>query len=127
MLKGAWTCSSHPRHGNLLARTRLVSRMGPYGLLRWSLTARLRGCRVVFVSTALGRFTAGSKGASPQVGALTANSAFTTGTFRAETSSTASAFAPGMTESTRISFLACRPVCYRQRPIARDDPSSVSA
>jgi polysaccharide pyruvyl transferase WcaK-like protein len=31
-----------------------LSGMGPYGLLKWSLTARLRGCRVVFVSVGAG-------------------------------------------------------------------------
>jgi len=31
-----------------------LSGMGPYGLLKWTLTARLRGCRVVFVSVGAG-------------------------------------------------------------------------
>jgi polysaccharide pyruvyl transferase WcaK-like protein len=31
-----------------------LSRMGPYGLLRWSLAARLRRCRVMFVSVGAG-------------------------------------------------------------------------
>ena len=31
-----------------------ISRWGPYGLLRWSLIARLRGCRVIFLSVGAG-------------------------------------------------------------------------
>ena len=31
-----------------------LSRWGPYGLLRWSLVARLRGCRVIFLSVGAG-------------------------------------------------------------------------
>ena len=31
-----------------------LSRWGPYGLLKWSLVARLRGCRVIFLSVGAG-------------------------------------------------------------------------
>ena len=104
-----------------------LSGWGPYGLLKWSLMARLRGCRVMFVSVGAGPVR-GRLGTIPrEVARFRSRTTGRIGTSRARRSWKASAFARGTTESTRISFLACRPVCYRRRRIARDDPSSVSA
>ena len=104
-----------------------LSGWGPYGVFKWSLMARLRGCRVMFVSVG-----AGPVRSAP--GRFLVRSALSLADYRSyrdapskEVVQRASASARGTTESIRISSLACRRVCDRRRRIARDDPSSVSA
>ena len=104
----------------LLTDAWALSRWGPYGLLRWSLVARLRGCRVILLSVGAGLVPADSVAFScaPRSRSRTTGP---TGTFRAEWLWKASAFPRAMIRSTRISFSACRPLRARRRRIAWED------